>query len=114
HVRLVQEGAADARLRQGEVSVFEQPQQLLDMLSVFSAQQLDARLDALQEALEILSRSDDLAQRLPKTLQVLAEVAAERLVALRLEIEALVIVVVLQHQEGGHPAADAELLTVGR
>ncbi len=67
----------------------------------------------------VRKRSNDLpadtrlAQLRPHVGEESAQIAGERLAAFLFQVEALVVVVVFQHQERGDPAADAELLTVG-
>ena len=72
------------------------------------------RLPAVQRALYLLF-SEGYHGASPET-AVRAGLCHEamRLAALLLQVETLVVGLVLQDQEGRHPAADAELLTVGR
>ena len=101
-------------LRQLEIGVFQQGHQLLDMLGVRSLEQADPRADPVEEARERFPAADDLAQSLPDRVQEPAQVAAgDRLAALVFQVQPFVIGLVLQHQERRHPAADAELLTIG-
>src|SRR5439155_12303369 len=108
------EPAFDFALGKLEVVILQQREQALDALPGQAAPELDARLDAGQKAQERFLGARQPAQLPPERLDELPEIGAHmHLTALFLKVQALVILLVFQDQEGRESAGDAELLAQG-